>query len=307
MPTIAMSLETLLIINKKARHGHLDLKECLGIWQEKGWRIREMRPEQPERIPALIRQYGREAARIVIAGGDGTLNRAAEALVESGRPLGVIPLGTANDFARTMFIPPEVTAACRIIGSERLHKIDLGCVNDKFFFNAAHIGLGEKVAQGVSGQAKQRWGILAYLQSLVRVFRANRHFHLRLTCDGRQEEFRSIQAAVGNGRHYGGGMTVAEDAEIDDHRLNFFSLKPQNLYELAALALALYRGRLYHNDKIISRTGREMEIRTDRQLRIDTDGEVTTRTPAKFKVVDRILAVYVPENFEERKSGDAAE
>lgn len=295
-----MKAEVLLIVNRKARAGRADLQRGLELWRQGGWRIRELQPERPEQIPDLIRRHGREVDRIIIGSGDGTISRAAAALVESQRPFGVIPLGTANDFARTLHLPMEPVEACRLILAGHLQEIDLGLVNGHYFFNAANIGLGVKVAQHLSNEAKQRWGVLAYLRSFLKAFNANRAFRVRLSCDGRPEVFPAIQVAVGNGRHYGGGMTIAEAARIDDHLLNLFALKPQRLLELAAQAPALRQGKVYRQERVIHRAGRRLELRTSRVMQVYTDGELTTLTPARFEIAENALSVYVPADYQLR-------
>ncbi|MHC5722287.1 MAG: diacylglycerol kinase family protein, partial [Nostoc sp.] len=84
---------------------------------------------------------------VIIGGGDGTLNAAVDALVDTQLPLGILPLGTANDLARTLEIPNSLSEACKIIAYRNLHRIDLGWVNGKHFFNVASLGLSVKITE----------------------------------------------------------------------------------------------------------------------------------------------------------------
>lgn len=294
-----MSIDALIIINPTARAGDADLQQGLDLFRAAGWRTRLEQPEQPKRIPQLIRKYGPEVDRIIIGSGDGTLNQTAEALLEVKRPLGLIPLGTANDLARTLCVPVNSLEACRIILEGHLHDIDLGYVNEKYFFNVANIGLGELVTRRLDKDDKRRWGVFAYLFSFMDALKTHRSFRVQLTSDGRQESFSSIQVAVANGRHYGGGLTVAKEAGASDHLLHFVSLKPQGLFSIATIAPALHRGNTQDKEKIVFRQGREFEIRTRRPMNIVTDGELTTHTPARFTVVRNALSVYVPVDYEQ--------
>ncbi|ALP52423.1 hypothetical protein Tel_04285 [Candidatus Tenderia electrophaga] len=210
-----MIADTLLVVNKKARKGQSDLCAGIDVLRQAGWRLREEYPAQPNEIPELIQRYGADMERIIIGGGDGTLNRAAEALIQCKRPVGLIPLGTANDLARTLSLRADIVPACVSLINGKLHEIDLGNVNGKHFFNVANIGVGVKVTQKISKQGKQRWGVLAYLRSLYLALKTRHPFELTLRVDGKEERVRSIHVAVGNGRHYGGGVTIMSDARID--------------------------------------------------------------------------------------------
>lgn len=290
-------MDALLIINRRAGQEPADLEPALDRLVQAGWRLRREQPAGADDMQGLIRHWGPRVDRILIGGGDGTLNRAAEALLEVDRPLGILPLGTANDLARTLTIPADICAAAEVIREDKRQRIDLGRVNGKFFFNGAHLGLGEKVITHLNPADKRQWGIWAYLKSFFSAYQVNQPFTVDLTCDGSRERFTSIEVTVANGRHYGGGMTVIEDAAIDDHRLNLTSLKPQSLVELAALALALRQGRIRDRQKVLFRSGEELEIKTAKQMTVTTDGEPTTHSPARFQIVRAALEVAVPADF----------
>ncbi len=125
-----MSHDALLIIKQASGNGNTDLQSGLELLYQEGWQIQRETPERPDGIPALIRKYGPTVDQIIIGGGDGTINCAAEALLETSQPLGILPLGTGNDLARTLRITPNLIEACRIIRDGHVHQIDLGCVND---------------------------------------------------------------------------------------------------------------------------------------------------------------------------------
>jgi hypothetical protein len=110
----------------------------------------------------VIRRYQQQIDLVIVGGGDGTLNATIEAIIETQLPLGILPLGTANDLARTLAIPNSLPEACQIIASGNLRRIDLGSVNGKYFFNVASLGLSVKITQQLTKEIKRRWGIFAY-------------------------------------------------------------------------------------------------------------------------------------------------
>lgn len=115
-----------------------------------------------------------------------------------------------------------------------------------------------------------------------------------MTCDGVIEEFAAIQIAVGNGRHYGGGMTIVDDASIDDGRLDVYALPPHPWWRLMTLVPALRWGTHRPIAAIHSRQGTMVRIETERPLPVNVDGEVVTETPAEFDVLRGAISVFAP-------------
>jgi diacylglycerol kinase family enzyme len=169
-------------------------------------------------------------------------------------------------------------------------------VNDKHFFNVASIGLSVRVAEALTGEVKRRLGTFGYPVTVYRVLKEGRAFRaeIRPAGDDAPLALDAIQLAVGNGRFYGGGLVVDERAEIDDHLLHLYALRPRPLWRLAARALAFRRGQHDDPGAVEALAGRTFEVVTDRPMRVNTDGEITTRTPARFSVVPAALEVLVP-------------
>jgi YegS/Rv2252/BmrU family lipid kinase len=297
----------LLFTNAASRQGATHLAPAIEVLRAGGVRLLEKRPPAVERLGAWIVEHRSDADLVIIGGGDGTLNAAADALIETGLLLGILPLGTANDLARTLGIPPNLTAASQVIAAGRTHRIDLGRVNGKHFFNVASLGLSVQVARQLDVEVTRRWGVLGYPLILWRAIRARRAFRARIRCDGTRMRVRAMQISVGNGRHYGGGMTIAADAAIDDGTLDLVSVAPQGLWELIGNLPALRWGWHRRAQRIRHWRCREIEIRTRRPIPINTDGEVTTRTPAQIVVVPSAISVFVPRPlFDEREVDDVA-
>ncbi|MHC5828099.1 MAG: diacylglycerol kinase family protein, partial [Nostoc sp.] len=123
----------------------------------------------PKHLAEVIFRYQHQVELVIIGGGDGTLNAAVDALVDTQLPLGILPLGTANDLARTLEIPNSLSEACKIIAYGNLHRIDLGWVNGKHFFNVASLGLSVKITERLTKEVKRRWGIFAYAATALQV------------------------------------------------------------------------------------------------------------------------------------------
>jgi diacylglycerol kinase (ATP) len=293
----------LLIVNDKSRNGTTDIQTAIERLKNRGVDIIEGRPERPDQIAELIRQHCTDIDCVIIGGGDGSMNAAASALVEMQIPLGVLPMGTANDLARTLNIPIDIEQALDIIADGIVHRIDLGNVNGRYFFNVANIGLGVHVTRNLSHDLKQRWGIFSYAHSLIKAIQTFHPFHAQITCDGRSRRVRTIQIAVGNGRHYGGGMTVAEQACIDDGRFFLYSLEPLSLWEMLKFAPAFRAGRFEEHHPIELEQGRAIEITTRKRMPVTADGELVTFTPATFTLRVKAIDVFVPASYFQIKEG----
>lgn len=284
----------LLLINLRSKQGLLRFGEAVASFNDLGIQYIIGQVREAEDFTRCIQRYQDRVSAVVIGGGDGTLNVAVDALVETGLPLGILPLGTANDLARTLNLPQTLPEACQVIAQEHRQRIDLGRVNGKYFFNVASCGLSIKITQELSGKLKQRWGVLAYAIAAIRTIATARRFTAVIQVDdGVAMTRRSLQIAVGNGRYYGGGLTIVEDAAIDDQRLDLYSLEIPHWWHIFFLLPALKTGRF--NDRIgISRwEGKQIKVWTRTPKRVNTDGEITTKTPALFELIPNALEVFV--------------
>jgi diacylglycerol kinase (ATP) len=289
-----MSRRALLLVNRHARQGEKRLSEAINCLEKLDFDLIEESTEHPEHLGEVIHHYQRQVDLVIIGGGDGTLNAAVDALVETQLPLGILPLGTANDLARTLGIPNALPDACKIIAHGEQRRIDLGWVNGKHFFNVASMGLSVKITQRLTKEVKRRWGIFAYIATALQVIWSARPFRAEISFNNQLIHVRTVQIAVGNGRYYGGGMAVAPDATIDDQRLDLYSLEIENWWQIIPLLPAMRRGRHIHSRKVRALHGQEFEVHTRKPRPINTDGEITTYTPAKYRVIPQAIAVLVP-------------
>jgi diacylglycerol kinase (ATP) len=215
----------LLLVNRHSRQGEKGLPQAISCLEQLGIELIEESTEHFHHLAEVIHQYKHQVDLVIVGGGDGTLNAAVDGLVETQLPLGILPLGTANDLARTLGIPTSLPEACKIIANGEIRRIDLGWVNGKYFFNVASLGLSVKITQKLTKEVKQRWGVLAYAATALQVIWESRPFSANINANGQSISVKTVQIAVGNGRYYGGGMAVVHDATIDDQSLDLYSLE----------------------------------------------------------------------------------
>ncbi|ABA20647.1 conserved hypothetical protein [Trichormus variabilis ATCC 29413] len=289
-----MSLRALLLVNRHARQGQARLLEAINHLKKFNFQLIEESTEHPKHLSQVIHKYKYQVDLVIVGGGDGTLNAVVDALVETQLPLGILPLGTANDLARTLGISNSLPEACRTIAEGELRRIDLGWVNGKHFFNVASLGLSVKITRRLTKEFKRRWGIFAYAVTAMQVIWESRPFSAEIHSKDRVFRIKTVQIAVGNGRYYGGGMAIVPDASIDDQRLDLYSLEISHWWEIIPLLPAMRNGRHIHRQNVRALNGQEFEVYTRKPRAINTDGEITTYTPATFRVIPKAVAVLVP-------------
>lgn len=291
-----MSKKALLLVNRSSRQGKKQFQLAVDTLHELNFELAVIQGNHPKQIPEIITQQASKVDLVIIGGGDGTLNLAVDSLVTHNLPLGILPMGTANDLARTLGIPLGIKEACQVIATGKIDYIDLGWVNGKYFFNVASLGLSVKITENLSYQAKRRWGTLAYLITALKVIRNSIPFEAEITIDNISISVNTIQIAVGNGCYYGGGMAVAKDAKINDQRLDLYSLELQHWWQIFPLIWTLPQGGhdiLPWVRSLQAHPEQSIIINTPKPLTINTDGELTVNTPATFKVIPQALGVFV--------------
>ncbi|WP_437610536.1 lipid kinase [Erwinia sp. V71] len=284
----------LLLINKKARKGNTNTTNIRQLCEEQGLAVIEPEYQPGRSISDTIMAYASEVDRVIIGGGDGTLNNAAPALLATQLPLGILPLGTANDLARTLQIPGDIRQAIRLIAAGNTRKIDLGDVNDRLFFNVSSIGFSASLARNLTAESKKKWGTIGYALAAFRILKQSRPFSAIIEHNGVATRVKTVQISVGNGRYYGGGMTVEQNAAPDDGRLDVYSLEISHWWEMLMLFPFLRRGTHGRWRKVRAFSATSLIVDTRRPHLINADGELIGKTPAHFSIRKKCVAVFVP-------------
>ena len=287
-----------LIVNTRSRSGERTFFEALDRLGELGVALgATYAVRDPVRLPETVREVlseGSDYELLVLGGGDGSVSSVVDYLAHHDTVLGLLPLGTANDFARTIGVPPDPVEAAEVALNGRQHRIDVGLVNDRPYLNVASVGIASKVVKQQSKALKRTWRVFAYAIALMQVARSLNPFFARLELDGKPAWWGFVhQVSIGNGRFHGGGLTVAEHAAIDDGRLDVYLVYPGRFWQLLASLLHLKFG-LRKPDVLQHLSATEVHLSTDRPRSVDADGELATETPATFRVSREALTVIIP-------------
>ncbi len=293
----------LVLVNPKSR-GDLP-EEWTQVLAEAGVEPRIEWPDSPDETRRLIESAASERTIdcVVLAGGDGTIHQALPALLAARLPVALIPIGTANDLARSLELPEDPLAAFDVVAGGVPKRIDVGVANGVPFLNAASLGVGVRVNRELDGDTKEMWGSLSYLRAAWRAVRKERPFDVEIDCDGEHERVRCVHVAVGNGVYHGGGARVAEDASVSDGWLRLYTLPPSGLLKLASLVPWLRAGRQDRRNGVRSLRGRSIRLRTSRPLEVFADGERVSQTPVEFSILPGALDFLVPPGAPESSNG----
>ena len=232
---------------------------------------------------------------LIIGGGDGSLNEAVNSLMQfpstQRPPLAVLPLGTANDFATSIGIPPEPEAALRLALTAAAQPIDLACVNQQhYFINMATGGFGTKITTETPEKLKSALGGASYfLHGLLRMDRLKPD-HCTLVGEQWQWQGDALVIAVGNGRMAGGGQRLCPTALINDQQLALTVITAQEL--LPSLLHSLTRDD--ENPNIINQSASEFTLTSEHTMTFNLDGEPQSGTYFHFAVLGDAIRFRLP-------------
>jgi diacylglycerol kinase (ATP) len=290
-----MPSRALLLLNPRARRGAEAAGDIAAGLRRAGLELVVEPTGDPSSLAGVIRRHAAEVDRVVVAGGDGTINQAVQVLVELGLPLAIIPAGTANNMARTVGLPLDLAGTTAVAAGSHRRRVDLGRVNGRWFCTTASIGLSVQITEELSPDLKRRLGPVAYVLAALKVLRRTHPFHADISWESGSRHTRTVQIVVGNGRYYGAALAVAPDATIDDARLDLYSVEVNQWWELLKVAPFLKWGTHVKRREVEALRAKVFDIRTRRPMPIDVDGELGAETPGRFEVVPRALEVFTPE------------
>lgn len=293
-----MGAKICLVLHRKSANEPA-VKEAVKHVRAEGVKLRVRIPWNKKDKPRVVQEaLGAGAKRVVAGGGDGTINAVVNALVGKGkkRPrasMGVLPLGTANDFARGCGLPVEDLSRCLMIactGSPR--KIDVGRANDRCFVNVTSGGFGAEITATTPVDLKKILGGGAYtIMGLIKAFKLQ-PYEGRLLVPGEEpREGKMLVMAVGNNRLAGGGFEVAPKARLDDGLLDVALIRYHPEAEIPRLARELKTIDAPENKYVYYRQLPEFTIESEKGIHFNLDGEPTVETQLSFSVLPRHLRV----------------
>jgi len=285
----------LVFVNPHSRQGAACLEQVEAWMKEQNHQIINptFDPDKQD-MKLLIHQLHVDADAIIIGGGDGSVQHALPALLKISKPLLVLPLGTANNLARTLKIPAEVPQALSLLEAPKTKMLDVGIVNGIPFMTVVGVGLSTRVNRLTQSHWKRWFGKLAFVFTALKVAFNMDPFRIEIICDGKRHISKSWQVTVCNGSTYGTNLPISDDATLLDNQLHGLSTEVKSIWEGFTLIPHLLRGKFPSELPVTDFKGKEIEIITRRHHHVDVDGDIHTKTPVKISVKPKALLVIVP-------------
>lgn len=288
----------MLLVNTQSRRGEDTLASAKKLLEEQGFRFLGTYPVQnPKLLNMTIREIMREKPALLILGsGDGTVSEVTNHLAYTDTVLGYLPMGTTNNFARSLEIPFDLRDAIATLSSGRVAEVDLGTINGRYFANVASIGISAEVAATVPSSLKRYVGRFAYTLTGIQSFLGHQPFKSKVIAENTTHEIETHQLIIANGKFHSGTL-IAQDASIDNARLAVFPLGNPSRWHLASNVVQFMFANkgTQKEEKFI--TAKEILILTDPPREVEIDGEIKAMTPIKAAIAPKALKVIVPQSY----------
>lgn len=273
-------------------------RELVGLFTEHGVEANVHLAKTGGEIVELAKELAAGAAEVIVAGGgDGTVSAVAAAVLKANKILGVLPLGTLNNFSKDLQIPQNLAEAVRTIAEGRVKIIDAGEVNGRIFINNSSIGLYPNIVR--RREKRQRLGYgkwRAAFWAALKILKRSPFFAVRLETDNRRRIVKTPFVFVGNNEYEMDFFNIGRREKMDDGKLSVYFLHRSGRKGLFLLALRLVFGRLRQTKDFEAINAREITIETrKKRLLVAFDGEIEKlAAPLRYKIHPKALRVIVP-------------
>ena len=287
--------QAVLIVNARSRKGRkLFRRACRGLKAAGIEIIRSHAVRDPAKLKVHVCEAVADGApMVIVGGGDGSLSSSVDHLVGHDTVFALLPLGTANSFARTLGIPLDLDGAINVIATGKRRRIDLGMIDDDYYANCATLGLAPLIAETVPHGLKRILGRPGYLAWAAYQMTRFKPFRLTIGEGDSAETLDALEVRVANGNYHGGSELV-DSATVDSGEIVVQVVTGRARSWLAwswiasVLRLDARKGtmREFH--------GKSIRIATDRPMPVSIDGELLAETPFTARIAKAVIEVAVP-------------
>ena len=292
--TKSLPKRAILIVNTKSRIGADSFDRAVELLEAAGIELIETHAvKKPDKIKDLVKEAVDKAPMVIVGGGDGTLSSTIDFFKDHETVFALLPLGTANSFARALGIPLELEGAVDVIANGRMRRIDLGCVNGDYFGNSAAIGLSPMIAKTVPHKLKKYLGRLGYLIWAAKVGVSFRPFRLTVDDGHSSATVWASEVRIANGGYFG-GVELVEDADLTSGEIIVQVVSGKSNRNLASSWISNML-RLRNRDQWHAEIrAMKLRIETEPAMDVSIDGELAARTPISVSVVPRAVEIAAP-------------
>lgn len=287
--------KAILVVNARSRRGEAAFKEVKAKLEAGGIElIRSHAIRDPKNMDDAVKAAIRDAPMVILGGGDGSLSSNVDHFVGKDTVFAVIPLGTANSFAKTLGVGDDLDSAVATITGGVRKRIDLGIIDGDYFANAAALGLSPLIADTVPHSLKKYFGMAGYLLWAARVALKFRPFRIRVTTDdGKTHKCWATEARIANGTHHG-GIELVESQELDSGVIVIQAVTGKSLWGLAWSWFATLFKMSAKQLTVTEWRGRKLRLEARPAQKISVDGEIAARTPVTIEVAKGAIEVAAP-------------
>ena len=253
--------------------------------KQKGTEYQVFRTEYPGHATQIAAELAKqEDVRAVVAvGGDGTAGEVAAGLRETGKPMGIIPAGTGNDFIKSVGIPNDPEKALDVLLNREPVDTDTGTVNGAFFLNVCGTGFDVTVLDYAESEKERHRGLTPYFIGLIKAIHHYRSVRLKVTADGQTEEGLYLVCSIANGKFIGGGIPICPDADPADGMLDLVLIRHRARWQIPFYLPGLMMSRDL-KFKVTSHRRVSKVMIEGEQLRINIDGSIRPMNKVEFTV-----------------------
>jgi YegS/Rv2252/BmrU family lipid kinase len=286
--------QAILIVNAGSRRGAELFDQARDKLTGAGVELLDAkRCKSTKSLAAAVKRAVKRAPMVIVGGGDGTLSFAVDHFLGSEAIFALLPLGTANSFARTLGIPLDLDGAIGVIADGVARSIDLGVIDGDYFLNNAALGLAPVVAETVPHGLKRSLGRLGYL--VWAGWAAASFSAFRLTVDDGTKIHRlwATEARIANGRFHG-GVELIESAELQSGEIVIQAVRGRSLARLGLSYVASALKLARRHERVREFRGKTMRIDTRPHMRVSIDGELGSETPFEVAVAPAAIRIAAP-------------
>lgn len=250
--------------------------------------------KEQDRLPSVL--SGGEYSRIIVAGGDGTINYMVNVMQKNNinLPMGIVPSGTCNDFARSLNIPLDMRESLETILDGNTSCVDVGLINgNKFFLNTCAGGNLVDASFNTSNELKRNLGPLAYYIKALIELPGIKPLRLRVKTDDEVLEQEFLFFLIVNGRHAGGFSNVIPEADIEDGMMDMLFLTNCLHIDLPTLFFKVLGNDYLKDERVIWLRSRACLIEGPEEVPVSVDGEEGRGLPMSIQFINRALRVFV--------------
>ena len=273
-----------------------NLDYIIGRCQDAGYQAVPIRASKGKVIDKTFAEINQEEySRIIVGGGDGTVNLCVNAMIKHdiNLPLAILPSGTANDFAYYFGLPSDIKELMDIALGDVTSPADVGKVNDKVFINVAAMGALVDVSQKTDPNLKNSLGIVAYYLTAMSELPQIRPLAVKLTTPDAVYEEEIYFMVVMNGESAGGFRKLNPESSINDGKLDVIAFLKMPIVELAPLLIEVLRGSHPKNKHVLYFQTDKLTMESNADIGTDIDGEHGEKLPLHFSVLHNKLSIFV--------------